>query len=125
MGEYITIGDGLVITLFSMVIVFITLLAISYLIDLLTILVNRREKKKAVPETEVKVDKEKIVKESKESSVEENIDDEELVAVISAAIAASLGVAVPQINIRSIKRTQSVNNVWSEMGKAEQISGKL
>ena len=125
MGEYITIGDGLVITLFSMVIVFITLLAISYLIDLLTILVNRREKKKVVPETEVKVDKEKIVKESKESSVEENIDDEELVAVISAAIAASLGVAVPQINIRSIKRTQSVNNVWSEMGKAEQISGKL
>lgn len=125
MGEYITIGDGLVITLFSMVIVFITLLAISYLIDLLTILVNKGEEKKSLNKTEAKTVKEEIVKESKESSVEENIDDEELVAVISAAIAASLGVAVPQINIRSIKRTQSVNNVWSEMGKAEQISGKL
>ena len=75
MGEYITIGDGLVITLFSMVIVFITLLAISYLIDLLTILVNKGEEKKSLNKTEDRTVKEEIVK---ESIVEENIDDEEI-----------------------------------------------
>ena len=40
------------------------------------------------------------------------VDDEELVAVIAAAIAASLGIAIPEINIKSIKRIPQNTPVW-------------
>lgn len=51
--------------------------------------------------------------------------NEELVAVIAAALAASLGLDIPNINIKSIKRIQQNSSTWSEMGKIEQLSGKL
>ncbi len=44
LGEYITIGQSLLITVFSMIVVFIVLVAISYLIDLLRIATNNKEK---------------------------------------------------------------------------------
>lgn len=117
MGEYITIGQSLLITVFSMIVVFIVLVAISYLIDLLRIATNNKEKD--VETTVV----EKI--EEKEIEIEENLDDEELVAVIAAAIAASMGVGIPDINIKSINRVSPSQPIWAETGRREYISGKL
>ena len=53
------------------------------------------------------------------------INDEELVVVIAAAIAASLGVSVPEANIKSIKRVVEPTNVWSIVGRQEQMSSRL
>lgn len=119
MREYISIFDALVITVFSISIVFISLIIIAYLINGLKIISS---------------DKNKKIKQSIENNIDYNIanevtvkkeDDEELVAVIAAAIASSLGVGVPDINIRSIKRIQQNTSVWAEMGKKEQMSGRL
>ena len=108
------------ITIFSMVVVFIVLIAISYLIEILRVTTNgkkgKEEPKKAIVE-------EKAVK--KEETKEEKVDDEELVAVIAAAVATSLGTTIPQIKIKTIKRITSTTPLWSEAGRREQILEKL
>lgn len=122
MGEKITIGQSLLITIFSMVIVFLVLIAISYLIDLLRTTTNKDKKEaKNVDNISAPVEKAPQPVETKE----ENIGDEELVAVITAAIAASMGVASPDINIKSIKRVSTPSPIWAEMGRIEEISNKL
>lgn len=123
MGNYITIGDSLIITVFSMAVVFVALIGISYLIDLLRIASDRNGNTKG--SNKANAIEEKEVKKVEESSVQKNLNDEELVAVISAAIAASLGVSIPEVNIKSIKRVPETTPAWAAMGRREQILGKL
>lgn len=116
MFNNVSIGDGLLVTVFSMAIVFIVLVAISFLIDILRkTLAEDGTKKQEVKEIEVKEEfKEEPVK-SKE------MDDEELVAVIAAAIACSMGVELPDINIKSIKRVSPKSTAWQNVARQEQI----
>lgn len=120
MGEKITIGQSLIITIFSMAVVFLVLIGISYLIDILRVTTNnhKKESKKITNST-------KPIKEPEPVEKEQNIEDEELVAVIAAAIAASMGVTIPDINIKSIKRISPPSPIWAEMGRIEEISNKL
>ena len=119
MGNTVSFGDSLIITLFSMVVVFLTLLIISYLIDLLRVTCNRGNNKKGIDKADTVVEN-KVAEKAKEDS-----DDEELVAVIAAAIAANLGVSVPDVNIKSIKRANPNTTAWADMGRREQVLGKL
>jgi len=123
LGNYITIGDSLIITVFSMAVVFVALIGISYLIDLLRIASDRNGNTKG--SNKANAIEEKEVKKVEESSVQENLNDEELVAVISAAVAVSLGVSIPEVNIKSIKRVTENTPAWAAMGRREQILGKL
>ena len=123
MGNSVSFGDSLIITLFSMAIVFVTLFILSLLIDFLRISVNKSDSNKESNKTNNH--ETKVVERESEPIVEENMDDEELVAVISAAIAASLGVTIPEVNIKSIKRVSQTNPLWAEMGRREQSLGKL
>lgn len=116
-------GESLTITIFSMVVVFIVLIAISYLIEILRITTNgkkgKEEPKKAIVEEKAVEKKEQIVS-------EEKVNDEELVAVIAAAaVAASLGTTIPQIKIKTIKRISPTTPLWSEAGRREQILERL
>ena len=124
MGNNISISDSLLITVFSMVVVFVVLIAISYLIDLLRLAINGKKDKEETEKASIII-KEKQIEKSQEIKAEENSNDEELVAVITAAIAASLGVATPEVNIKSIKRVSQTTPTWAEMGRREQILGKL
>lgn len=56
---------------------------------------------------------------------EDKFDDEELIAVIAASIAASLGVSVPEINIKSIRRIPQRTPIWAQAGRQELIYRKL
>ncbi|WP_077368904.1 OadG family protein [Anaerosalibacter sp. Marseille-P3206] len=122
LGDSVTFGQSLIVTVFSMAIVFLSLLIISYIIDALRA-VATKDKGVKVNENKapVKVAKEEIV----EISKDEEDDDEELVAVIAAAIAASMGVNVSDLNIKSIKRIPQGGPVWSRIGRQEQISNRL
>lgn len=122
MGNEVTISEALVVTLVSMFVVFVVLVLISLLIGLLKSM--SKENIKKVPEPPKKDDQ--ILKtETIQEKTEEIEDQEELIAVISAAIAASLGLNIPDINIRSIKRTNQSTNIWREMSKQEHLYGKL
>jgi len=120
LGDSVTLGDSLIVTVFSMVIVFLSLLIISYIIDALRAVATKDNVEKVINQTApVKVDKEEIVHTLNDE------DDEELVAVIAAAIAASMGVNVSDLNIKSIKRIPQSGPVWSRIGRQEQISNRL
>ena len=116
MGDHVSIGQALIITGFSIVVVFLGLIAISMLIGLLKNI--SQEKKPEVTKTTVAPVK-------KEEQAINEVNDEELVAVISAAIAASMGLSVPQLNIKSIRRIQQTTPAWAVASRQEQISRKL
>jgi len=120
LADKVTIGQSLIITIFSMAVVFLVLIGISYLIDVLRVTANnnKKEAKEAKDLTE-------SVRVSEPVEKSGNIEDEELVAVIAAAIAASMGVAIPDINIKSIKRVSTPSPIWAQMGRIEEISNKL
>lgn len=119
MGDHVTIGQALIITGFAIVVVFLGLIVISILIDALKVISGDKEDKK---QEEVK----SVVAPVKdEEPVIDKVDDEELVAVIAAAIAASMGVSIPEINIKSIRRIPQTQPAWAAASRQEQISSKL
>lgn len=121
MAERVTLLDSLIITVFSMAVVFVVLIAIAFLIRVLKA-VSTDEKKEETSKQEVKVQTSPITQEKEVVQVE---DEEELVAVISAAIAASLGVSIPEINIRTIRRLNESVNSWAQVARTEQIMKRL
>ena len=122
MGNEVTMGEALVVTVVSMAVVFVVLILISLTINFLkSVGAEKKEVKKQAPpaKEEKPIQKEAAVEETPEE------DEEELIAIITAAIANSLGVDIPEINIRSIRRTPQATTAWREMGKQEQIMGRL
>lgn len=115
MGDYISILDGLIVTLFSMLAVFIVLIMISFLINALKIISN---------DNKVKQDKEIEIKNEEEpvpDCIVEDKIEEELVAVIAASVAVNLGLNIPDIRIKSIKRVPQNLNLWTSVGRKEQV----
>ncbi|WP_066500809.1 OadG family protein [Abyssisolibacter fermentans] len=109
-GEKVTFMQGLFVTLFSMGIVFLTLILISFMIDGIRNVFGRKKKEEIVEKNAELVAVEEV----------EN-DDEELVAVISAAVASMLSTSIDNIHIKSIKRIPQTTGVWGRMGRQEQL----
>lgn len=121
LGDKVTMGQSLMVTVFSMVIVFLTLLIISYLIEGLKSFSQKDKAEETVKNIEsIKTEKKQEIIEEDEYS-----NDEELVAVIAAAIAANMGVDVSNVKIKSIKRVYQNTSVWSKVGREEQIFNRL
>lgn len=102
-----TLLAGVSVALLSMSVVFIVLLVIVAIINLL-----QSEKLKII--SKKKLQKENII-ESKEIKKDENI--EELVSVITAAIAALTGNSTNDIIVRKISRTNNSKTNWERMTK--------
>lgn len=130
MGENISIGDSLIITLFSISMVFLALIVISVFISMLKNLDRKDETKTHVKSKNSKPKIDKIQEKKQTEKIEEtetntDIDEKELIAVISAAVAASMGISLPQVNIKKIKRISGSSPAWSTAGRQEQIQNKL
>lgn len=121
MGDYITISEGLFITFISIISVFIILVLISFLIMGLKN-IGGEEKEEKTEKPVLKTKKEEIPQESVKETYEEEGLDEELVAVIASALACSMGLDLPDINIKSIKRISRDTDEWSKASKVEQVS---
>ncbi len=120
MDNNISLGQGFLITIFSMAIVFLVLLGISFLIDVLRRAVA--EDKPKLEESKKLEEKAVAVEESPAKKEEVDLEDEhELVAVIAAALACSMGVELPDINIKSIKRVNSNDTSWQNVARREQV----
>ena len=118
MGEYITFSQGLLVTVVSMVAVFLVLMLIASLISGLKA-ISGEKKEKETPKEAIKITEPLPVAE------DPDMITEELVVVIAAAIAANLGVNIPDINIRTIKRIPQMTSAWSNVGNIKQINGRL
>lgn len=114
LGETVTLSQALVVTIFSMLIVFATLLVISFLLDGFKMVFHKKDKK--IQQTVVN---KSIVKQNVVDKKEK--DDEEIIAVIAAAVAVTLLVSLSNIQIKNIRRISQQSPIWAIAGRQEQI----
>ena len=124
-GDSITIGQGLIVTVFSMVIVFISLIIISYFIDGLKLFSSGKKEGKKDNAAKIEPVKDEVEQIKNENASSEAEDDMKLVAVIAAAIANSMGVDVSDVQIRSIRRVKQSSPACAKVGTEEQIFSRL
>ncbi len=111
MGEYITMSDALIISGFSMAAVFIVLIMISFLINGLK-MIGTTEKKMVKDEKKELKQRQEPKEKITTNRDTEDVLEEELVAVIAAAVAANLGLNIPDIRIKNIKRVPQDLGPW-------------
>lgn len=122
MGNEVSILESIFVTVFSITVVFIVLIAIAYLIGFLkTISKERTGKTVEEPVLEVFEAQDKDEVKSKPT----NEVSEEIIAVIAAAIAASLTSNMPNLKIKTIRRVDQNINQWSDTGRKVQILSRL
>ena len=108
---------GLMVTVIGMGVTFLALIALSYILDVFRILAEGSSNKK---EEEPKQENIMVKEEIYEEEVNEE-DDLELVAVITAAIAASLDTTTDQLRVRSFRRIHSNASAWNKAGRISQV----
>ena len=109
-------GHALTVTALGMGITFLVLIVLLYAIKLMSALLKE---KKVVSE---KVATEEVVETV--SKVDEE-DEEELVAVLMAAIVASSGLPYERIQLRSFREITEDLSVWSRAGVAETMNREI
>ena len=55
----------------------------------------------------------------------EEINDEELIAVLTAAVAASLNQSTYNLKVTSFRRVNNVSPIWNTVGRQEQLETRL
>jgi sodium pump decarboxylase gamma subunit len=110
MGEFI---HGLIVTVIGMGITFLVLIILSYVLDLFRILAEGPSKK----EDDLAEHVEEINPIIEDSNVEDTSsgDDLELVAAITAAIAASMDTTADRLVVRSFRRIGTKTSKWNNL----------
>ena len=124
--EFISFPEGLLITVFSMVLVFIALLLISFIIDIMRVVLNKKEEKKSDEKKPADTNVMPVVQNDDEGEIAAVLsaavavmEDEELetVAAISAAIAVMLGKETSDFVVTNIKRMPELDTAWARAGR--------
>lgn len=109
-------ADGMVTLVLGLGVVFVALTALIIILEVMGKFFSNLDKKteieKAVALAAVPVEPEPVLIETAPE------DDLELIAVITATIAASMGTSVSGLQVRSIRKT---NNTWKMSGRTEQL----
>ena len=113
---------SLIVTLFGMGIVFLVLILLQYMLKAMEIIFHKE--KKAVPETaQVSVVKPAETYEPQVNVAEEASDDQ-LVAVITAAVISCLG-GNSNIVVRNIRRVEDLTPAWGKASRTEQMAARF
>lgn len=119
---------SLQVTILGLVIVFIALAILYFAIVAMEKLINNKPKAE-VEKVETKASPVETVVSAPDETKEETIhiedskDDTELIAVITAAIAASLGVPAQTLTIKGVKQVEEP--IWAKLGRIQQINNML
>lgn len=113
------LGDGFFVSILGMGTVFVVLFALIFSIWFINRLV--RSNKKSEESNNISKVEQKV-----EETATASLDGtEELIAVITAAVAASLNRSTHSIVVRSVTRIPGSSPVWNQAGRYEQIASKL
>ena len=120
------LSEGLKVTATGLIIVFSVLIILMLVMMLMKVIFyNPGQKKKAaetvVPETAPEPEKaEKI-----EKAAKSGIDEGELIAVLTAAVAASLNTSAYKLNIKSYRRIENTSPAWNKAGVRDVIDARF
>ncbi len=117
------LGYGLIVTLVGFSMCFIVLIGLAYMLDALKIISNKGSTGGNSGGDKQKVEKVKEEVAPVKAVVEEKNTDE-LIAVISAALAATMG-SSSNLVIRSIRRLGDSTPVWAKLGRQEQLYSRF
>ena len=127
-STFISFGDGLSVFLYGLAIVFFALVALIFITVVYPKISNaliRTEPKKSTGKQKTKIAKADSVKDAQPkeniAAPQSSADDTALIAVITAAVAASLGTSANGVVIRSISRHRQNLPVWGKSGRSEQV----
>lgn len=126
--EQLTFGEkisaSLFVTLLGMTITFAALIVLWGLTAMYSKMVQNAEaKKKAGAVVEVK--QPVAAPTPAPVAAEPQEDEEELIAVISAAIAAQMGTSMHNIVVRNIVRVADNTPAWGQSGRMEQMNSRM
>lgn len=124
MAERVGLGEALMLMIFGIAVTFIGLEILAICISALKKISNSHSHNNNDNKRDVR---EEIIKPTNDviKTPITGHDNEELIAVIAASIAATLGVTVPEVRIRSIRRIPQNTPVWALTGRHEVINNKL
>src|SRR6056297_4098517 len=111
-GNEVSGMQALTVTVFSMGLVFLTLFAISLILDIFKVQNQRDQKKQSKKAEENKAQKKP---DQGKPAITQQEDDGEIIAVITAALAASLNTQKDKLIIKNIRQIQ--DPTWAQMGR--------
>lgn len=124
-GENLSLGEALsvggLVTGLGLLIVFAVLILLMLVLCLFKVVFYKKTSKDTKPEVKP-VEKEKPVAVSIQTN---ETDDEELIAVLTAAVAASLNTSTYNLRIKSYRRVNNNVPAWNKAGVNETISNKI
>ena len=107
-------SQGLPIAIIGYCMVFVVLAILWGVIELMRVFLT--SKKSDVKVKEIKTEA------PVQTAVEEEVDETELIAVLTAAVAASMNTSTYNLKIKSFKRVDTNNNVWSSASRNDAIN---
>lgn len=116
------ITEGLLVTAVGLIIVFAVLAILMVSLMLMKAIFYKPEKSDKLVKNEIKPVETVI---NKVSSVEKRQDDLEIIAVLTAAIAATLNTSTYNLRIKSYKRIGTSTSAWNRAGISEMINTRL
>jgi sodium pump decarboxylase gamma subunit len=116
-GEHLTVGEATLVAVFSITVVFLVLLAISYLIKLVAMVVNSMNKPKAAPAAAAPA---KSAPAAEAAPAPKAEDNSALVAAITAAVACYLGKEPGSFVVKSITPLNTESD-WSRLSRTSAL----
>ena len=110
----------LIVTVLGMGITFVALLVLWVSIIVMSKLLNPKKKEEVI-----KVAPQEPVKMTHEADEVEEENAEELIAVIAAAVAASLNTSIHNIVVRNVVRVSDSSPAWNSAGRQEQMNTRF
>ena len=117
-GNEVSGMQALTVTVFSMGLVFLTLFAISLILDAFKVQNERDQKIQAKKEEEKKAQEKP--EETKPVIEKQKEDEDELIALITAALAASLNTQKDKLIIKNIRQIQ--DPTWAQTGRIQNMN---
>jgi sodium pump decarboxylase gamma subunit len=119
------LGSGSKVMIIGLAAVFLALATIVLVINILNKAVNKEaatEKK----DKDINVEDNKLDEKQSTVTIDNEVtDDSELIAVITAAVAASLNRSTHNIIVRRVERIRGNRSQWNKAGRYEHLSSKL
>ena len=119
------LGFAFLVMLIGMLIVFFGLVILICLIKLMSLIVGAltgKKKEKAAPAPAPVVVPEPV---AEAAAVETGLESEELIAVITAALAAFNKDSNKTLVVRSIRRAAAKTPAWAKAGRADQLASRF
>jgi len=118
------LGQGVPIAIIGYVMVFVVLGILWAVIELMRVILSPKAQKKSKEQAvTTKTPQTSLSDVAVEEVVEtEQVDEGELVAVLTAAVAASLNTSTYNLRIKSFKRIDTKNNAWSNASRNDAIN---